>query len=335
MVRALAKTKDAHSCVENSQIVVSKELMILPNIPQFMRRGDTLVMKTLCTNLSNKEVSAKVSLKLFNPTTGKSLPIESKEITLGQQESKNVDWVITTNGMNSEIGIEVWLESDDYKDGERHIIPIIEPVESFNGSESAILINEKKIFNLNNIIVKGAQNQYLGVIASSPQVMLLQALPNNLDSTSKSFIDLINRWYINGAGGKMALKYSTQIKNNSLLKDTIIIINESVLENIALSQSPWATEDKTQRLNYLIKLLDTNYIKLQNSQIINSINNFQNSDGGFPWFNGMQSSFLITNLYLNRANSLITLNLLDTLAKNTIQKSIDYLDNYIDRKSVV
>jgi uncharacterized protein YfaS (alpha-2-macroglobulin family) len=67
----LAHTKDLHYQYFTKSVVTQKELMVTPNAPRFLREGDKFEFTTKISNLSDRDLSGKAELVLYDATTMK------------------------------------------------------------------------------------------------------------------------------------------------------------------------------------------------------------------------------------------------------------------------
>ena len=65
--QALANTEDMKYGMLTKEVISSKPLMVLPNLPRFMRQGDEVSVSTQVINNSKVTINGRVSLELFDP----------------------------------------------------------------------------------------------------------------------------------------------------------------------------------------------------------------------------------------------------------------------------
>ena len=68
-LQMLANTKDLKYGLLTKEVISSKPLMVLPNLPRFVRQGDEVSISTQVINNSKEAVSGRVRIELFDPAT--------------------------------------------------------------------------------------------------------------------------------------------------------------------------------------------------------------------------------------------------------------------------
>ena len=100
-LQTFAHTKDLATGVAQKEIITQKELMVQPNAPRFLRQGDHIELSTKVANLSEKELSGRISLQLFDAATNNPVDANFGNINAAQNfsvaagESKAVSFPIT------------------------------------------------------------------------------------------------------------------------------------------------------------------------------------------------------------------------------------------------
>ena len=130
----LAHDKNMRMGIIDTVVVAQKQLMVQPNMPRFLRVGDKATLTANVTNLSDKPQNVKVTLTINSKqSTGlracspehlrsarnsKLTPGETLPVSFSLPEPKDTSSFVCT----------IVAKSDDFTDGEQHIIPIL-PIE--------------------------------------------------------------------------------------------------------------------------------------------------------------------------------------------------------------
>ncbi len=61
-----AHTKDLKTGIIEKTLVTSKDLMVVPNLPRFLREGDKITLTSKIVNLSDKKLEGHAQLMLFD-----------------------------------------------------------------------------------------------------------------------------------------------------------------------------------------------------------------------------------------------------------------------------
>jgi len=125
----MAHDKDLKNGTIREEFIVNKDLMLQSNLPKFIREGDTLFVESIAVNLS-KEV-LKTTCEAYTGEMGET-KIGSRVISLEPGEQKKIDWKIfvpqkSRPGLTipDSLKLRIMLISDNYSDGEEHIIKVI------------------------------------------------------------------------------------------------------------------------------------------------------------------------------------------------------------------
>ena len=109
-------------------LIVRKELMVVPNIPLFIREGDKIVIKSKVVNLSDEQLQGNGYIEFYNEETGEKLTLkdtESKVLTLAVGAQKELAWSITPPENVSKLGVVIRFKAGNFSDGEKHIVTIL------------------------------------------------------------------------------------------------------------------------------------------------------------------------------------------------------------------
>lgn len=121
---AMAHTKDLRVGEFESETITQKDLMVLPNLPRFLREGDTLYLPTTIANLTERNLNGKVRLELLNAETME--PINMQFGLKGDEqnfyiENKNktaISWRISIPSGIDAVILRIIASSGDFSDGE-------------------------------------------------------------------------------------------------------------------------------------------------------------------------------------------------------------------------
>jgi hypothetical protein len=143
-LRVFAHDPELASAVSEQKIVTQKELMVLPNVPRFVREGDAMELTARVNNMTELGMVVKATLELFDPATGEAYLPERQAALLGgasagakycQSEQRieagsGASFCFPLNipdGLSSDgpIGYRVIVRGGDFSDGEENVIPVL------------------------------------------------------------------------------------------------------------------------------------------------------------------------------------------------------------------
>lgn len=348
----LAHDKDLKIGELVKNIKARKELMLLPNVPRFVRQGDELSFSTKVVNLSEKNIDVNVEVEFFDALSMRKLDISednlSQNISIDSKSNAALSWKINIPDDISMLTYRLRAKSEKFTDGEERSIPVLtnrmlvtETMPMF------INANQNKTFVFKDIGKKIESStsiknySYTLEITSNPVWYAIQALPYIAENDNKSIISVFNRYYANSISAhivnsnpkiKTVFEHWKQLSPDSFLSK---LQKNSELKSAVMEATPWVleAENEEEQMHRLGVLFDLN--KLSNDEMISldKLENQQLSSGAWPWFNGMQEDEYTTQkivLGFARLHDRKIINLeSDRTLQNMIKKALTYLDKEI------
>lgn len=151
-LRAFAYTDDLRSGTLSAESVTIKPLMITPNLPRFLREGDSCTLSIRLDNTSDTRSSGIVSL--YSPDFNRA--DSQKHFTLSPRDSATFTWTITAPKEGS-IALTFRARSYDAADVYKTTIPIL---------SSRVTLTETQPFTLTDTEVTTLKTPWLETFAS-------------------------------------------------------------------------------------------------------------------------------------------------------------------------
>ena len=342
--QALANTADMKYGMLTKEVISSKPLMVLPNLPHFMRQGDEVSVSTQVINNSKESIAGRVSLELFDPATDlpvACLPKSQKAFTLSADSITTVSWIFRVPETINLIGCRIVADSDSGSDGEQHLIPVL---------SNLILITESTPFYL-----KGDNEQQIRLsgnkstdtrkpfsmtleLTANPIWYAVQALPTLTQPENDNIISWFASYYSNTLADYIATanpriqKIISQWKAQGGTASTLYsnLEKNQELKNILLQETPWvwAADNETEQKQRLSLLFDMNRAGQQRELALQQLLKQQNEDGAWGWFKGFYPSREITLHILKGMSQLVELGAVQygQEEKEMQMKALKYLD---------
>jgi uncharacterized protein YfaS (alpha-2-macroglobulin family) len=351
----LAHTKELAMGYSEKSIITQKELMVQPNAPRFMREGDRIDFSGKIVNLSSKELTGQVELQLIDPTTnqsvdgwfrnvfpnqfftvaaGQSIPVMfSLEIPYQYNKPLTYRLVAATKAGANETALS---------DGEENMLPIVS--NRMLVTESLPLPvrgNATKTFTFDKLLKSGESetlNQHALTVefTSNPAWYAVQALPYLMEYPYECAEQVFNRYYANTLATSIA-NASPRIKaifERWKTADTAALLSNlqknEELKSVLLQETPWVLEAKSeaQQKKNIALLFDMVRMSKEQQSALSHLQDLQNSNGGFVWFQGGSDDRYITQYILTGIGHLRKLKALKEgdAIKDVIKKAIPYLD---------
>lgn len=209
---AFAHDKDMRYGFLRDEAVAQKQMMVQPRMPRFLRIGDKATLSTLVSNLSDKDINATVKMTLLDARTEKETMHIYNKVLLKAGQSQSVTFPIDVNA-NSNIFTKgtkdghdliciITAESNNFSDGEQHLLPILSDKELVTDTRTYILTEPKDtVINLTTMIpapVAGCNTADVKVeYTANPSYLMLEALPSIATPDGDNAINLSSALYAN------------------------------------------------------------------------------------------------------------------------------------------
>ena len=300
-----------HGLLESTS-VTSKDLMIQPNPPRFLREGDTLEFTAKVTNLSDQAQTGTAKIDLENAATAENrtlaLGIENTAIPfeVPANESRSFSWRLQVPDSEEFLRYRVTASTGTLSDGEEGWLPVLSRRVLVTES-MALPIRDagQKEYQFQKLIGSGQsdtlENRFLEVqVVSQPAWYAVMALPYLMEFPHECAEQIFSRYYANALGSKIVtsdpkIKRVFELWKNS---DTLIspLQKNEDLKGILLEETPWLAkaENQSEARKKVGLLFDDNRLDFEQSKALRKLQEMQNPDGLWPWFPGGRGNDYIT-----------------------------------------
>lgn len=346
---AFAHTKDmSHSLLEG-KIKTQKDLMVMPNLPRFLRQGDEISISSKISNLSDKQLNGIATLQILDAQTLKPLDLPfrlsnaKQKFSTDKERSTAVIWKVhVPQSLYQPVIIRITAQAGNFTDGEESILPILTnrmlvtetlplPV---NGSTS----KEFKFSKLLHADTSKTISQYKLTLeyTANPAWYAVQALPYLMEYPYECAEQTFNRFYATALAAHIVDKAPRvkEIFNTWRTLDTAALLSNleknQELKTALLEETPWVLEAKneTEQKKRIALLFEANKLSRSLNANMKKLKEMQLADGSFPWFKGMYADRHITQYIVT---GLLRLQHLGVgQAKGDMQYVIDRALPYLD-----
>ncbi len=265
-----AHTADMKYGSITDKAIASKEFMVAPNMPRFIRMGDSTAITSSIINRSGKTVSGKIQMQLINPETEKVISTQTQAFSVEAKQTGTATFRIAPSIIRSAVEeadsaiiCQIVADGTTFSDGERHLLPVL-----------------------------------------SDKQLITRTIPFFMDSKGEKTID-ISRIFNDGSTTATDRRLSIQYDSNPALgvmealndisipeSDNAISLSAAYFaltakENIKMKSEESATERATRRCH-------PEPVEGPESSLIEKLLSLQNSDGSWSWFEGMRGSQHVT-----------------------------------------
>ena len=338
----LAHTQNVDYGKIEATATASKEFMLQPNMPRFVRVGDKANIAASLMNLSDKGVKGTVRMELFNPETEKVFYSQKQKFDMKGGETGHVNFAFEVSDKYAVMACRMVADGDTFSDGEQRYIPVLtdkqwvtETVPLNVNGEGAHTFSLENLFNKHS---KTASEQRLTVeFTAHPAWYAVQALPVVANPQNEDALSWATAYYAHSLAA-FIVKENPRIKQvfdswkaQGGTKETFMsnLQKNQELKNILLAETPWLTEatNEAEQKQRIATLFDLNTMNSQLAVSVEKLGELQNADGAWSWYKGMQGSRYVTTQVMEM---LVRLNALthqdaDSRMQPMIQKGFEYL----------
>ncbi|WP_299254026.1 alpha-2-macroglobulin family protein [uncultured Lacinutrix sp.] len=343
-LQLLAHTKTLENATTSLTTVTQKELMVLPNVPRFLRQGDQIKISTKISNLTDKELKGVAVLQLFNALTGESIDNELSNannelgFTVDAKGNTSVTWNLNITDNVQAVQYKIIAKSGNYSDGEQNALPVL--TNRMLVTESLpmwIRSNQTKTFILdklkNNTSTTLKNHKLTLEMTSNPAWYAVQALPYLMEYPYECNEQTFSRFYANALASHIAnsnpriQEVFNQWKNTDALLSNLEKNQE--LKSILIQETPWLrdAQSETEQKKRIALLFDLNKMNNELARAKNKLKQNQMSNGAWSWFGDYRANRYITQHIITGFGHLDKLNVVKSDSEESmINKALNYLD---------
>ena len=290
----LAHTKDMDYGQIASEVVASKEFMLQPNMPRFVRIGDEVSLSASLINQSDKDVIGNVRMELFNPATDKVYMVKKQRFLITPYATTTVHFGFEVSEEYMDLAVRWIAEGDTFSDGEQRVLPVLsnkqqitESVPLYINGEGTSTFSLESLFNHHSKSI--SHPKMIVEFTGNPGWYAVQALPLLQNPDNENAISWAVAYYANTLTGYLA-------KTNAEI---------------------------TSRF-------DADTLSARTSMAIRQLQELQDAEGAWSWYKGMDGSRYITTQVmelLTRLQQLTGQPLVEKESNGMYEKALAYLAN--------
>ncbi|HSA22040.1 MAG TPA: MG2 domain-containing protein, partial [Myxococcota bacterium] len=283
-----------------------KDLMVRPYLPRFLREGDRAVLKVVVNNASDKPLSGKLTLEVFDPDTNKDLlgefglkaaEVRDRPFQVEPGGGANLSFELMTPARVGPIAVRVIATSGDLSDGELRPLPVL-PGRMHLAQSRFVTLKDKARRELH--FADMAKDDDPSLIHESLVVTLdaqlfysvLSALPYLVNYPYECTEQTLNRFLSTGIVTSMYKRYPAIERMARKFSERKTQLEEWAAPDpnrkMALEETPWLQEAKggADPGYELVNVLDSRIARAHRDDALAKLRKAQTASGGFPWFPG-------------------------------------------------
>ena len=281
-----AHTADMLNNVIEAEAVASKEVMVQPNMPRFVRVGDKVRISARISNSGEKVAKGTAMMELVDSETDKVVVRQKKSISVEAGATTSVTFDFAPEEKFPLLICRITASGKTFSDGEQHYLPVLPDKERVTVTHS-FTMNEPgtKVLNVSDFLgVQENTSRSVGVkecrsednsnasnsstrplvhlstkkvtleYTDNPAWLVVQALPSLATPSKDNAIDLATAIYVNVLGRKLVtdnprIKIAVDQWRMEQGEETSLQSNlakNQELKDILLSETPWVNEAESE-----------------------------------------------------------------------------------------
>jgi hypothetical protein len=292
-----------------------KELMVVPNMPRFLRNEDAIDLKAKINNLTNAEMNGTAQLQILDAGTEQDITNlfckqSSTTFKAAANGTAQISFPVNVDAkINAPVIARVFASSGTHSDGEQLAVPIMSNKILVTESVPILLqAKQEKKYELTSL-TKGNVRflpAHLNVqTTSNPTWYAVQALPYITSYSYECTEQLFSKWYaykvakqISNQNPQLRNLFAQWITDTNALKSNLQ--KNETLKQLVLNETPWvqAAANETEQKYALAKVFTDAENLVEIKTILSKIRDRQQGTGGFSWWPNMQDNDYITTSIL-------------------------------------
>ena len=291
----LAHTKDMDYGSLVNKVVASKEFMLQPNLPRFVRVGDQVNVSASLINLSDKEVKGMARMEIFIPDTEKVIFSQKCSFVVKAGETGKVSFHFEVSDKYEGLAVRMVADGGMFSDGEQRYLPVLSNKQRL--TESVLLNGNgagEYVFSLEDLFNGHSKS------VSRPKLVV--------EFTGNPM------WY-----AVQALKVVAHPENDNALSWASAYYANALLAHLAKAEPRIADSLKVEDMETKL------------AEAILKLKDLQNADGSWSWYKGMGGNLYMTTSIIQLIARLqqLTDGWVDAEVVKMNQKAWGYLNNWL------
>lgn len=341
--RGLAHDKNMNYGMIESECVASKKIMVMPNMPRFVRCGDRASIATRIANTTDKSVTTNVVMQMIDPLTDKEVYSKTKKLKVEANSTVSTAFEYSTDSDYSLLVCRISASGKDYSDGEQSYLPVLPNTErAMNTIPLTFLTKGEKSISIDSLFPKEAKRKKLTVeFTANPTWLMIQAMPYVAQGNDKNAISLAAAYYSNVLG-KYIMDKAPVIKNvvelwkkentNEGSLASALEKNQE-LKTLVLDETPWVmdADKETDMKKSLCSFFDESAFEYRISSQLEALKKLQKENGAWSWWQGMDGSPSMTAEIIEM---LARLNVMtgDKATASIMSKGMSFLGKVVEKE---
>lgn len=320
-----------------------KELMLVPNMPRFLRRGDQTVVAATVYNRTDIPQQVEYCMELFDPDSQAILQRQTQPLKLEPGAHTTASFELQTVGDLPLIGVRLMAIGETHTDGEQYILPQLSDVEKVRVTLPLSLSpGEEQVVDLFTLLPQYEVSDLQISLQNEGGLLwpLFRSLISVVKPKENNAIEIASFLYANRVVEWLLSRPSLQ----PILKDirqsspdvSSTLRHSGEAYDMLDREMPWLRESKLEEASAsaLLALLNNDSSRLPASVAIEQLRELQRDNGGFAWYSDMEASFHVTSYIVELFTRLKIIGISERRAPelDICMLAFNYLDAYALRE---
>lgn len=290
--RAVAFTDSLLTATFSRDIVASKDIMVQPNLPRFMRTGDRTVLKASVMNATHSEQVVNTQVTVYDPSTGESILGSTVLDTIPAYGSVLVSVELKVPDNMPLIGYRIKATTDSHSDGEQTLIPVLPSSTPVIETHPFYMAPSQRDYSM-EIPRLPSDGRVTLQFCENPAWYVVTALPGLLDKEASTAPEAARSIFSaavaagllkdNPAIARALMEWGESDRSGEML--TSMLERNEELKIMLLNATPWMLDARndTERMTRLSLLFDSRTVNNTLKANINMLSKLACDDGGWSW----------------------------------------------------
>jgi len=302
-LNAVAYTSGLLSTADSRVMTSSKPVMVNPNLPRFVRRGDHLDVRTSVMNNTAGAADITATAELIDPATGTVVDSREFSLSIPANGSSMIVTAIDATTDASALLYRVRATNGAFSDGEQSLLPVLEATQPVIESTTFYIAPDSVTTEV-SLPARHTDSQVSLQFCENIAWEAVTALPGLLADDMQTANAAMARIF-SAATARCLMRDNPEIaaaisewSASDRTDSTLVsmLSRNSDLKQMILSATPWvqAAANDTERMNRLVLLFDNKLIDKTIANDTKLLSDLQTSDGGWRWMSGYSNPSLWT-----------------------------------------
>ncbi len=351
-VLLLAHTRELHHALQTDTVLTNKPLMVMPQLPRFVREGDEVQVSARIDNRTEGPLTGEARLELFDALTGRPVDllaagVAEQSFAAPARQGATVHWRIRIPAALQALTWRITAGNEAFADGEESVLPVL-PNSMLVTETMPIAVRGKGEHRFTFAALKNDTSTTLRherltlEYTPNPVWYAVQALPYLMEFPHECAEQLFARFYANSLAGHIANQHPriTQVFRiwRDLQPEALLsnLEKDEHLKNILIEETPWLrqAQNQSEQKRRIGLLFDLNRMASEGQSALDKLAAMRLGNGAFPWFAGMpHPSYPVTLHIVTGLLRLEALGIdLPPAAREIVRAGLGWLDGETERQ---